>query len=375
MNIFLSWSKPKSKEIAFEMKTFLEGLFRNQVTIWMSTESISFGSMSMLDINRALKSSDICIALITEENVTAPWIMYETGAIASNNFSEKSGKSKDAVIPIVFDNVNANTFNGHPLNQFQRLTFKRDTMLKLIVQLNDRINAFSNEQTLKTQFTLNWSMLNRNVKSIIRKYSLKAKHCVTCDFLVEAFDKENFPAPDRGNIIKYDSGFETQKLYEILLRLADKRLYVFGRKNRKLFSTENRSYFEDLNRRIENGFDFKCMFIDPSYTGIKKAQKGDNFSKKLITCLCEAEEVLTNNDVDPQNVCKLYSCERTEHIIIIDNVVLYSPITYSNDEYPHPLTKAPFYILDIDNPIGQKYYKHFEDVWTNSKTFSAPKSQ
>lgn len=368
MTIFLSWSKPKSREIAFETKKFLEGLFRNQVKIWMSSESIPFGSMSMLDINSALKSSDKCITFITEENFNNPWLMYEAGAVASRNYLENQ-KNEDAVIPIVFDNLPSNIFYGHPLNQFQRLNFNKESMHKLIIQFNKRINAFSDEKILNTQFNLNWSILNKNVKSILRKYSLNTKKCVTCEFLIDAFEKEKFPTPDRGPIIKYDSGFETQKLYEVLLKNVDKRLYVFGRKNRKLFSTENRSFFSDLDRRIKNGFDFKCLFIDPSCEKAEKAQRGNNFQNKLISCLNEAHEVLKNNGIQPQNICRLYDCDRTDEIIIIDNAVLYSHITYSNDDYPYPLTKAPFYILDIDNPIGQKYFNRFNDVWTHAKTF------
>lgn len=65
----------------------------------------------------------------------------------------------------------------------------------------------------------------------------------------------------------------------------------------------------------------------------------------------------------------MYSCERTDQIILIDNVILYSHITYADDDYPYPLTKFSLYVMDIDTPIGQKYYKQFNDVWNISKDF------
>lgn len=369
MTIFLSWSKTKSKELANAMKIFLEGMFRDQIKIWMSSESISFGAMSMLDINEALKNSDKCIAFITEENINAPWIMYETGAVASKNYLKDKNENVDAVIPIVFDDILDTAFSGHPLNQFQRMHFNKLSVHKLIRQLNDKIKAFPNESILNTQFNLNWNVLNKSVHTTMQKFSLKNKGCVNCEFLIEAFEKENFPKPDCGSIIRYDSGFETQKLYDILLKNADKRLYFFGRKNRKLFSAENRCFFDDLNRRKKNGFDFKCLFIDPNCSNVDKAQKGQNFHNKLIACLREAEETLLQHNINPKEICRMYSCERTDQIILIDNVILYSHITYADDDYPYPLTKAPFYVMDIDTPIGQKYYKQFSDVWNISKDF------
>ena len=401
MTIFLSWSKTKSKELANAI--FLEGMFRDQIKIWMSSESISFGAMSMLDINEALKNSDKCIAFITEENINAPWIMYETGAVASKNYLKDKNENVDAVIPIVFDDILDTAFSGHPLNQFQRMHFNKLSVHKLIRQLNDKIKAFPNESILNTQFNLNWNVLNKSVHTTMQKFSLKNKGCVNCEFLIEAFEKEKQALKDEiiavrkeiaekeklldqkvaeytqkyvkeanwpfGSIIRYDSGFETQKLYDILLKNADKRLYFFGRKNRKLFSAENRCFFDDLNRRKKNGFDFKCLFIDPNCSNVDKAQKGQNFHNKLIACLREAVETLLQHNINPKEICRMYSCERTDQIILIDNVILYSHITYADDDYPYPLTKAPFYVMDIDTPIGQKYYKQFSDVWNISKDF------
>lgn len=369
MKIFLSWSKLKSKELAMVTKDFLEGMFRGTITVWMSSESIAYGSMSMLDINKALKDSEKCITFITEENVNSPWIMYEAGAIAGKNYLESESDIGDAVVPIIFDNIDSKNFVSHPLNQFQRLSFCKESMYKLIKQLNVKTNAFSDDKTLEKQFNLNWNSLNKSIKNILQRYSLKGKSPVTCDFLINAFDKVNFPAPDCGPIVKYDSGFETQQLYDVLLNNVDKRLWIFGRKNRKLFSTENRHFFKDLNRRQKNGFDFRCLFIDPSSDNILKAQRGDNFINKLMVCLNEAKELLTSNGINAKEVCKLYSCERTDEIIIIDNAIVYSHITYAHDDFPHPLTKAPFFVLDIENPIGCKYYQLFENVWKNSKEF------
>lgn len=369
MKVFLSWSKPKSKELATATKEFLEGLFRGTITVWMSSESISYGSMSILDINVALKGSEKCIAFITEENINSPWIMYEVGSIAGKQYLESEMNIGNAVVPIVFDNLDSKYFISHPLNQFQRMTFCKEDMYKLVKQLNAKTNAFPDDITLEKQFNLNWTGLNKSIKNILQSYSLKGRAPITCDFLIDAFEKANFPVPDCGPIVKYDTGFETQKLYDVLLKNVDKRFWIFGRKNRKLFSTENRQFFQDLSRRQKNGFDFRCLFIDPNSDTVSKAQRGANFEDKLMVCLKEAQEVLASNGISAKDVCKLYSCERTDEIIVVDNAIVYSHITYAPDEFPHPLTQSPFFILDIENPIGRKYYQNFENVWKNSKEF------
>lgn len=157
-------------------------------------------------------------------------------------------------------------------------------------------------------------------------------------------------------------------MYEILLNNTDKRLWIFGRKNRKLFSTENRDFFEDLERRQKNGFDFKCLFLNPSDVNLHKfAQRGGNFTEKIKYCVDEAKNTLESNNVNFDSVCRFYDCVRTEHIIVIDNVVVYSHINYSDDNYPTPLTKASFYVTDVKNSIGQKLVEKFLDTWKNAR--------
>ena len=370
MNIFFSWSKKKSRDLAIATKTFIEGMFRNDIKIWISSENIDYGSMAMVDINKALKNSEMCIAFIVEENLSSPWIMYETGAIAGRKYFENEHEIAKAVVPIVFEKIADTKFQSHPLNQFQRLSFNKENFKKLIKQLNNSVKAFNNEDILNTQFNLNWSIFNKSVKAILSSNTTLVKTSVTCEYLMEEFEKFKFPSPIFGPIIKYESGFETQNLYEVLLKNASKRLWFFGRKNRKLFSTENRVFFQELKSAQKRGLDFRCLFLNPNCEYVEKAQRGVDFKNKLLMCINEAKDVLNSNDVDDKNVCKFYSTQRTDEIIIIDNVILYSHITYSDDEYPYPLTKASFYMISIESDLGKEYYEKFENTWQDGEEFN-----
>ena len=367
MQIFISWSKDKSKELALAIKDFLEGLFHNSIKIWMSDQSIDYGAMFTVKINDALKASHKCIAILTNDNYHSPWIMYEIGAVAGRNYSECEDKTNNAIIPIVFERINSSEIDRSPIGQFQRLSFQKETIKSLVEQINSEVAAFGSQRTLDNQFDLNWKELSDNVKKTLYKHSVSSSIPVTCKFMVNELSKAHFPIPTGGNVIKYENGFETQKLYDILLNNADKRLWVWGRKNRKLFSPENRDFFADLKRRLQNGFDFRCLFLNPIASDLtENAQQCDNFIDKLMLCIDDAKTVLTNNFVDFNLTCKFYSCTRLEHIIIIDNTVLFSPIIYNSENFPFPLTKAPFYIVDLESEIGRAYCEKFEKVWYDS---------
>ncbi len=370
MQIFLSWSRSKSRELALEMKRFLIGLFRDDIKIWMSSESINFGTYSLQHIAEALRKSDKCISIITDDNYESPWILYEAGAIAGHRDSLTTSV-QSIVVPILFDEINREKLQKNPLYQFQFVIFNKENIKKLVKQINDETNSYSDTEVLNNQFELNWTYLNDRTGKILIKYSVLGNVTVTCDFLMEALEKKDFPPPVCGNIIRYETDFETQKLYDVLLQNADKRLWIFGRKNRKLFATENREFFYDLNRRKENGFDFRCLFLNPQEKELlKKAQRNHDFENNLLSCIKTAKDLLIDVGVNPKEVCKFYSSVRTEEIIIIDNVVIFSLISYDDSNYPKPLTKAAFSISDIETAIGKKYFNKFVKAWNSGKDFS-----
>ena len=176
MNIFLSWSKSKSQEIALAIKSFLNGLFRDEIKVWMSSESISYGSTSIPEINKALINSDKCIAIITSDNILSPWIMYETGAVLARNLVAFPNKdNNEFIIPIIFENVDNKKFMGNPINQFQRLQYSKATLKKLVSQLNQETHTFSDIKTLETQFNLNWNILNKEIKNCLKKIKNQKK--------------------------------------------------------------------------------------------------------------------------------------------------------------------------------------------------------
>ena len=116
MKVLLSWSGTRSQAVANALREWLPLLFQT-IEPWMSSTSIPTGSRWGHELAGQLESTDCGILCLTPENMTAPWILFEAGALSK---STKSG----CVIPYLFD-LSPNDLPG-PLGQFQAVTADAD---------------------------------------------------------------------------------------------------------------------------------------------------------------------------------------------------------------------------------------------------------
>lgn len=127
MKVFLSWSGTTSHSLAIILRDWLPDVIQC-LTPWVSSEDIDKGTRWATDIASELDASSYGIICLTEENVNAPWINFEAGAL---------GKRFDSshVSPILF-NLRKSELKG-PLVQFQLTVFEKDDMRKLMHSLNE----------------------------------------------------------------------------------------------------------------------------------------------------------------------------------------------------------------------------------------------
>lgn len=193
------------------------------------------------------------------------------------------------------------------------------------------------------------------------------------DFINKGFtiEKDDYLTPIDSAPIKIKDKFETQNFYNVLLSNADKRLWIYGRKNRKLFSNDNRPFFSDLKRRLQNGFDFKCLFLSPNLEPnlLEKSQKFPNFIGMQKNCIEIAKGVLKENGISFEEVCKFYHDKRDEVIIVIDNKVIYTEINFDESGYPQRLTGTSFNIIDTESKKGKEKVKKFQSIWKHAKEY------
>src|SRR5580693_5399098 len=126
MDIFISWSGPRSGAVAEALKKWLPKIV-NAFKPWLSSADIDKGARWSSDIATRLQAAKAGIICLTPSNLSAPWILFEAGALSKtleNTF----------VCPLLVD-LQPREVTG-PLAQFQATRATRDEMLRLLKTLN-----------------------------------------------------------------------------------------------------------------------------------------------------------------------------------------------------------------------------------------------
>lgn len=160
MKIFISWSGDKSKEIASVFKDWIPAVIQ-AAKPYFSPNDIDKGARWSNEIAKELEASRIGIICLTDDNLQAPWLMFEAGALS---------KSMDMarVCPILFG-VEPTDLAG-PLVQFQAAPFSKDEIHKVIKTVNIQLGETSlDSNVLDSVFEKWWPDLDEKVNKILAK--------------------------------------------------------------------------------------------------------------------------------------------------------------------------------------------------------------
>ncbi|WP_269618334.1 TIR domain-containing protein [Zhongshania sp. BJYM1] len=158
MDVFISWSGKRSKEIAEVIREWIPCVIQ-AVKPYFTPEDINKGQRWGSEISSKLESSKIGIIILTPSNLAAPWLMFEAGAIS---------KSVDAsrVCPLLFG-VTPTEVKG-PLVQFQCSVFGKSEIFKLLRSINNELEDTKlEEKTLTSVFEVFWPKLNQQIEAIL----------------------------------------------------------------------------------------------------------------------------------------------------------------------------------------------------------------
>lgn len=161
MKIFISWSGNKSKLIAESLREWLEQVIQSTEP-WIST-SIGKGKKWSKEISDKLEESKVGIICLTRENLNAPWILFEAGAIS---------KSSDSYVCTFLTDISSPTEITGPLSSFQHTKFQKDEILKLLKTINSRIKESKggkslNEKSLEDVFDIFYPKLEIKITEIL----------------------------------------------------------------------------------------------------------------------------------------------------------------------------------------------------------------
>jgi hypothetical protein len=131
MKVFLSWSGDLSHKVALTLRDWLPSVIQS-IEPYVSSEDIDKGARWSTDIASELADSSYGILCVTKENLHAPWLTFEAGALSKT-------MDKSYVSPFLFG-IKRAEING-PILQFQSTVFEKEDLKKLLLSLNKADNA------------------------------------------------------------------------------------------------------------------------------------------------------------------------------------------------------------------------------------------
>jgi|CZKI01.1.fsa_nt_gi hypothetical protein len=160
MNVFLSWSGETSRKAAIALRDWLPCVF-NEVKPFVSSEDIRKGNRWLLEVSRELSVSNFGIICLTKDNLSAPWILFEAGAL-SKALAEAN------VCTLLLGSLRSIDVKG-PLAGFQATLFEKEDFRKLVSSLNASAGDKKLvDGTLTKIFEKWWPDLETAVSSILK---------------------------------------------------------------------------------------------------------------------------------------------------------------------------------------------------------------
>lgn len=212
----------------------------------MSEHDIGPGKRWGIELSTELEASNFGILCLTPENITAPWLLYEAGALAKL-------VAESRVVPYLLFNPNV----IGPLSQFQGVNADNEGTLKLvngINQLSD--NPLPNDRIARI-FERAWPDLEREIETIGKPSSSDQ---------IEAWIKD---ITDQGStqLQVFGERLSPQNKSNLLLQAEEDVIDLGTALNtcsEYLVTTTRPAYYrEAVLSLLEKGVNYTCVIIDP----------------------------------------------------------------------------------------------------------------
>jgi len=194
MNVFISWSGDAGKAAASAIGQSVSDVFTG-VEPWISAVNIQAGQQWFAELMKALEDSRFGIVCVTKRSLTAPWIMFESGAL-----SAKFGSPK--LVPLMLDCVPKDLVD--PLARFNGVLFNEDSMRGLFASINASVGAPLAPKALTAAFKDVWPALNAAVRDALEaeRKALQPKYDVFLSAPMASFKDDREYQPFRTEVLK-----------------------------------------------------------------------------------------------------------------------------------------------------------------------------
>ena len=157
MEVFISWSGERSEKVAKALHDWLPNVIQS-LRPFMSAADIKEGSRWATDIATHLEQAKFGLLCLTPENLEAPWLLFEAGALSKTVESAW-------VVPYLYK-VSPTELQG-PLTQFQAATADKDSTKNVMATLNSALGDNKLEEArLKSSFENWWPKLEISLNEI-----------------------------------------------------------------------------------------------------------------------------------------------------------------------------------------------------------------
>ncbi len=158
MKVFISWSGSTSRRVAEVLRNWLPNVIQ-AADAYVSSEDIDKGARWSTDISKELEDSDYGIICVTPENINAPWLNFESGALSKSFETSR-------VSPFLIG-VDRTSITG-PLLQFQSTIFESDDVRKLVRSIHNACAASTLTADRVDQiFDVWWPGLEQSLRDIV----------------------------------------------------------------------------------------------------------------------------------------------------------------------------------------------------------------
>jgi hypothetical protein len=158
MKIFISWSGDVSHKVALVLRDWLPSVIQT-IEPYVSSEDIDKGARWATDIAGELEKSSYGILCITANNIDAPWMNFEAGALSKAIDSSH-------VSPFLFRIKRSDITTG-PLLQFQSTLDSKNEVFKLLQSINkQQKDAMLDEYRLQHSFDVWWPECEKRLTAI-----------------------------------------------------------------------------------------------------------------------------------------------------------------------------------------------------------------
>jgi hypothetical protein len=158
-NVFISWSGERSRIVA----EFLRGWLPKLIQVakpWMSDVDAGKGSRWFDKVARALEQAKVGICCLTPENLNAPWLLFESGALS------KSIPDRTRVCTFLLGGLQPQDVTP-PLAMFQATRADKEDTRKLVRSVNCAVSEHPvPTENLNEVFDAMWEKLEKRLATL-----------------------------------------------------------------------------------------------------------------------------------------------------------------------------------------------------------------